>query len=314
MKSGVRMHLLCGAMALTLCCGASSRSYAESRDPGLDLQDLEYRLEQFKRQEHSLQRALEKGQTEAERLRGRVIARGRAYYRATRGFSGDNFMEHAVRVERIRQGLLADLHRLEKLRAERKGTGRKLALLKERRVPLDLEHSAAGRARDALLSRQEREQAFQMAFSGSMGRSAHTAVYSAGTETDFDVTSFASLRGRMPFPLPGRAEIERVRLPYAEGPGLILHGAVGIPARSVFAGRVAYADEYAEYGKTVILDHGDDYFTVTAGLERIDVKVGDDLPQGSRLGIPQAVGSRAKIYFEIRSKSETLSPGDWLGI
>jgi septal ring factor EnvC (AmiA/AmiB activator) len=122
------------------------------------------------------------------------------------------------------------------------------------------------------------------------------------------------MRGRLPFPLLGRAEIEQVKLPHADGPGLILRAAIGTPARAVFGGRVAYADNYAEYGRTVILDHGDDYFTVTAGLEKIDVTVGEDIPQNARLGLAQAVGATAQIYFEIRRKSESLTPGEWLGI
>ena len=122
------------------------------------------------------------------------------------------------------------------------------------------------------------------------------------------------MRGKLPFPLPGRAEIERVKLPYAAGPGLILRAAIGTPARAVFGGRVAYADEYAEYGRTVIIDHGDDYFTVTAGLDKIDVQVGDDVPQGARLGLSGAAGPTGKVYFEIRLKDQTLPPGEWLGI
>jgi septal ring factor EnvC (AmiA/AmiB activator) len=108
--------------------------------------------------------------------------------------------------------------------------------------------------------------------------------------------------------------VERVKLSYADGPGLFLRAAIGTPARAVFGGRVAYADVYSEYGKTVILDHGNDYFTVTAGLDKIDVKVGDDLPQSARLGLSGTSGPTGKIYFEIRKKDETLSPGEWLGI
>ena len=281
---------------------------------GIDLEEIQFRLEKFKRKEHSLRRTLEKGQTKSERLHLRVVARGRAYYRASRGLPGGDFLEHAVRVERLRQGLMSDLSALEKLKTQKVAVDRRLMLLRERRAPLELERSAAGLARDALLSKQERDRAFQMAFSTSGARPDYTAVYSAGARMDFDGSSFASMRGQLPFPLPGRAEVERVKLSHAEGEGLILRAALGTPARAVFAGRVAYADVYAEYGKTVILDHGDDYFTVTAGLEKIDVRVGEDVPQSTRLGLAGTSGPRAKIYFEIRRKNDTLSPGEWLGI
>ncbi len=79
-------------------------------------------------------------------------------------------------------------------------------------------------------------------------------------------------------------------------------------------GRVAYADEYPEYGKTVLLDHGDGYFTVTAGLGSIEVRVGEDLPAGARLGLCGNAGTQGRIYFEVRQGTETLHPGEWFGI
>jgi len=307
-----RVALMAAALLMWARVGQTEPSGHQGDE--LDLNGLEHRLEQLKRKEHSLRRTLERGQTEADRLRQRVIVRGRAYYRLSRGLPGSDLLEHAVRVERLRQGLLTDLSRLEEIKSQKKGAGRKLALLRERRAPLEVERQAAGRARDAILSRQERERAFQMAFKSSGTRSDHTAVYSAGAQMDLQDSTFESMRGQLPFPMPGRTEVERVRLAHAAGPGLILRSALGTPARAVFAGRIAYADEYAEYGRTVIMDHGDDYFTVVAGLTSIDVKVGDEVPQSARLGMAGEAKGMSKLYFEIRRKNETLSPGEWLGI
>jgi septal ring factor EnvC (AmiA/AmiB activator) len=298
--------------------GGAQPSYSagpDTEDTALDLNDLEHRLEVIKRKEHSLRRALERNQTQAERLRARVIARGRAYYRATRGMPTGGLMEHAVRVERLRQGVLSDLDRIKLLQRQSAGTDKTLELLKERRSPLEVERQAAGRARDALLARRERERAFEMAFSSSVGAKVnHTAVYSAGAQMDLTGATFAAMRGRLPFPVPGRAEIERVKMPYAQGPGLVLKTALGTPVRAVFSGRVAFADEYPQYGKTVIVDHGHGYFTVSAGLDRIEVRVGDELPQSARLGLCGTSGSMSRLYFEIRSQEATLPPGEWLGI
>ncbi len=283
-------------------------------DTGFDVDLLEKKLDQLKLKEHSLRRTLEQGRSETERLRQRVIARGRAYYRITRGLPAGDFMEHAVRVERLRQGLLSDLARLSVLKKQESTADHSLSLLKERRAPLELERRAAGEARDALLSQQERKRAFEMAFLGSASRSQHTAVYSAGAQLDLGSESFARMQGHLPFPLPGRTEIEEVRLPHAGGPGLILRSNLGAVARAVFPGRVAFADDYADYKKTVILDHGDGYFTVTAGLGSILVQVGDELPQSARLGQAGTSGATSQVYFELRENSETLAPGPWFGI
>jgi septal ring factor EnvC (AmiA/AmiB activator) len=90
---------------------------------------------------------------------------------------------------------------------------------------------------------------------------------------------------------------------------------VGSVVRAVHAGRVAFADSYAAYGKTVILDHGGGYYTVSAGLGSIDVKVGDDLPFGSRIGtVGAAEEGAARLYFEIRVGTATAPPSEWFGI
>jgi len=294
---------------------AASVSFAQGTDStGLDVDLLEKRLDQIKLKEHSLRRVLSHGQGEVERLRQRVIVRGRAYYRLTRGFPATDFMQHAMRVERLRAGILGDIAKLSALEKQRSIADRSLALLQERRAPLELERKAADQARDALLSQQERKRAFEMAFLGGGAGPDHTAVYSAGAQLDFGDESFAELKGHLPFPLPGRAEIEHVKMPYAAGPGLILRTSPGAVARSVFAGRVAFADDYADYEKTVILDHGNGYFTVTAGLEDILVQVGDELPQSARLGHAKASGPLSQIYFEVRQNEQTLVPGPWFGI
>ena len=82
----------------------------------------------------------------------------------------------------------------------------------------------------------------------------------------------------------------------------------------MYSGRVAYADVYGDYGRTVILDHGDGYFTVSANLGAISVSAGDEVATGSRLG---TAGNRSKgprLYFEIRQGGQVVDPAPWFGI
>ncbi len=285
--------------------------------PGeLDLDLLDRELDRLRRTQHSLRRALEKDKSRLEVLRQRIIVRGRAYYRMSRRKPHAEFFEYAVRLERLRQALLRDMREMDRVAAHRERTDRGIAMLKRKRAPLEVEAAAAGRARDALLSQTERERAFQMAFSSSRGTSDHTAVYSAGAGLDFDrgTQNFAGMKGQLPLPVPGRAEVEAVQRTFADGPGLVMRAHVGAPARSVFAGRVAYADNYPDYGKTVIVDHGNGYFTVTAGLSSLDVRIGENLPVGARLGLTSSRGGQGELYFEIRRHAETLDPSKWFGI
>lgn len=315
MKLGTRTTLLVAGLAVSLV-GPSGRALAQQSvvaDP-LPLSTVDARIERIRREEHSLRRLLDSSRSRLEQLEKAIEVRGRAYYRLSRRPPRGDFFEHAVRLERLRQALLADLAEAKGLRKKQKENQQKVLLLAERRAPLEEEERASGQARAALLAEHERQRAFELAFSSSVGSRDHTAIYSAASDIDGLDTDFRSMRGRLPFPLPGRAEVSEKQLPGHEHAGLVLAGNPGVAARSVFPGRVAFADEYPDYGRTVIVDHGGGYFTVTASLGSIDVAVGDELPAGSRLGLATMHGSYSEIYFEIRKNESALAAGAWFGI
>jgi septal ring factor EnvC (AmiA/AmiB activator) len=99
------------------------------------------------------------------------------------------------------------------------------------------------------------------------------------------------------------------------GPGVDIKAAAGTPVRAVHPGRVAFADRYGTYGKLVILDHGEKYYTVSGNLASIDVKVGDVLSAGEKIGtVGGEPGGPSSLYFEIRLGSDRLPPAAWLGL
>jgi murein hydrolase activator len=84
--------------------------------------------------------------------------------------------------------------------------------------------------------------------------------------------------------------------------------------RSIFPGRVAFAAEYPSLGLTVILDHGDGYYSVTGNLSRIEVQVGDKLGAGATLGNVGADPGQALLVLELRKGNELLDPTVWFGV
>jgi septal ring factor EnvC (AmiA/AmiB activator) len=77
--------------------------------------------------------------------------------------------------------------------------------------------------------------------------------------------------------------------------------------KSVFDGEVAYAGRLPGYGSTVVIDHGDHYFTVYSGLSELNVKVDDTVKES------QVVGKVDRaLYFEIRHFSEAIDPASWI--
>jgi septal ring factor EnvC (AmiA/AmiB activator) len=141
------------------------------------------------------------------------------------------------------------------------------------------------------------------------------AVYGGnGTSPASVGGGFASSKGRLLFPLAGRSEVRPARREGTDGPGLEIKSAMGAPVRAVFGGRVAFSDRYGPYGRLVIVDHGDHYYTVSGNLAAIDVKMGDEVSAGERLGTVGDEGRGPMLYFEIRHGTQTMAPAAWLGL
>ncbi|HEX3854789.1 MAG TPA: peptidoglycan DD-metalloendopeptidase family protein, partial [Polyangiaceae bacterium] len=241
--------------------------------------DSERRLSELSRQTQAGRSELERLGKESDAAHARTVTRGRVYVRLARagllpvGGGFEALVDHAVKLERLRSAIGRDEALERELSARRVALGRQLVDLEARRSTLETEVQAMSAAQGALLSERDRADAFTRAFSSSVG-SAHTAVYGAGvgpSESAAASGGFAALKGRLPFPITGRSEIRTAQRAGSEGPGLEMFAPAGSVVRTVHAGRVAFADVYAAYGKTVILDHGGGYYTVSANLGAIDV-------------------------------------------
>jgi len=322
---------LCAASAAALSPGsdavappvtpvaAAPAEPAATRDPG---GDAERRLQTLTRETTNGRHELDQLGKDATAAHTRLVTRGRAYVRMAKagllpvggGFSA--LVDHAVRLERLRNAIAQDIALERDLSARRVALARRLTDAETRRGALEAEVQALGAARTALLSEQDRADAFARAFSSSVG-SSHTAVYGAGmgpSDPTALASGFGALKGRLPFPLIGRSEIRTAHRSGSDGPGVEMLAPAGSPVRAVHAGRVAFADAYAAYGRTVIIDHGGGYYTVSANLGSIDAEVGDDIATGARIGTVGDADGGARLYFEIRSGTATVPASEWFGI
>ena len=126
--------------------------------------------------------------------------------------------------------------------------------------------------------------------------------------------SFSARRGSLAMPITGEVRVVDARRAESDGPGLELQVPEGTPVRAAAAGRVAFSDHHGSYGRLVILDHGDAFYTVYGGLGAVEVRVGDDLSERARIG---AVGNDTHpnaLFFEVRKGTRTMPPRSWLGL
>lgn len=88
--------------------------------------------------------------------------------------------------------------------------------------------------------------------------------------------------------------------------GVDLAAAEGTPVLAAAEGTVAFAEAQGAYGNLVVINHPQGLQTRYAQLSRIDVRVGQQVRRGDRLGSVGATGdaNRPHLHFEVRSNSD----------
>ncbi len=298
---------------------APAQPMTAAPEPG----DLEILVRRYDAEEKAIAVDIAKIDPEVVQLDARLVLRTRAYYRAAHagllpaGGGFDALVDHAAQVERTRAAVLRDVSRRNQLLEQKKTLGEKLSRVRAERAPLEMHRQAMERARTALVQADERRAAFEHAFESSTSPPDYVAIYGAdlGPGDGGGAAGFEGLRGRLPFPMAGRAEVRRLEKPGGGGTTLELTSPGSGVARAVAAGRVVFADRYEQDDVTVILDHGDHYYTIYSNLVSPEVKVGEGLAASTRLGAVRTRGREgAVLYFELRHRGETIDPAPWLGL
>lgn len=87
----------------------------------------------------------------------------------------------------------------------------------------------------------------------------------------------------------------------------------GAQVVSPVAGEVAYAGSYRRYGLLLIIRESDRYHMILAGMDRLNVTVGQKLLAGEPVGVMGKVQKSAPtLYLELRKRGEPVNPLPWL--
>ena len=293
------------------------RRLAQTQSPALALASLDRKIADCDAEEMASKKELMELDPQIAKARAESVVHGRWFYKLTRagllpvGGGFQALVSHAIRVERARRVVAADLAHEEKLRARGAELVANLDRIAKDRAALGSQRTTMDAARLAMADEERRTQAFEQAFEASNG------FVPVGGDPMADpqaASGFAASRGRLLFPIAGRADVKPAHREGIDGPAIEIHAALGAVVRAVYTGRVAFADRYGSYGRIVILDHGQHYYTVSGNLASIDVHVGDELSAGERLGTVGDEGEGPMLYFEVRHGADTIPPGPWLGL
>lgn len=78
-----------------------------------------------------------------------------------------------------------------------------------------------------------------------------------------------------------------------------------------YDGTVIFSGPFKGYGNLIIVEHGDGYLSLLAGLGDIDCELGQMLLTGEPVGtMPDTAG--AKLYVEIRKDRQPINPAPWI--
>jgi len=131
---------------------------------------------------------------------------------------------------------------------------------------------------------------------------------------------FASLKGRLDPPVPGTVTTYFGKntkgrfgiTTYANG--IDIKTEPGTEIRAVYDGRVVYAGSLRGYGNLLIVDHGDQYYSLVSRAAELFKKEGDSVQAGEVIGtMSDQEGLISEgLHFEIRHGTEPENPLHWI--
>jgi septal ring factor EnvC (AmiA/AmiB activator) len=126
--------------------------------------------------------------------------------------------------------------------------------------------------------------------------------------------------GRLDWPVEG-AIVYRFGRDTLPSGGIIRWNGVGIaasagtPVKSVETGKVRLVGQFGTYGLTVVLEHGNGYYSVYSHLQSAAVELSANVARGQTIGTVGGENSDygAHLHFEIRGENQVaLNPVEWL--
>ncbi|MCF6247544.1 MAG: peptidoglycan DD-metalloendopeptidase family protein [Desulfobacula sp.] len=135
-----------------------------------------------------------------------------------------------------------------------------------------------------------------------------------------NTSSFSNYKGRLNPPVRGRI-ISRYG-PASTGDyksftfqkGIDIKVERGEPVKSVFKGEIMFAQWLKGYGNLLIINHGDNYYTLYAHVEEIFKQQGERVETGEVVATAGDTGSikGMNLHFEIRHHGKPVNPMKWL--
>jgi septal ring factor EnvC (AmiA/AmiB activator) len=234
--------------------------------------------------------------TDVEKLRNRVVEQ-RNNILNVRGELARRQQEREAEFTRYSELAAERSQKLQALQRSARSTERRLSALQKDESRLN--------GLLASLERSRREEVARGALRG--------AVSAPGSITTADL-------GNLDWPVEG-AIVYRFGRDTLPSGGIIRWNGVGIaagvgsPVKAVESGKVRLVGQFGTYGLTIVVEHGNGYYSVYSHLQTADVKLGATVSKGSVIATVGGANSDygPHLHFEIRGENQVaLDPTVWL--
>ena len=217
---------------------------------------------------------------------------------------------------------LNQLNRLEKDLSRQVES--KLALEEELALQIRIQEKESQK-KAAILGEIQRKKKLSQAALASLQESAKAlddtlAAMGLKGSAALDDTSFLRQKGRLDKPVRGKiiSRYGKTRTgdykSFTFQSGIDIKVERGEPVRSVFKGEVMFAQWLKGYGNLVIINHGDNYYTLYAHVEEVFKKKGERVDTGEVIATAGDTGSIKGLFlhFEVRHHGKPVNPMTWL--
>ena len=124
-------------------------------------------------------------------------------------------------------------------------------------------------------------------------------------------------KGSLVFPVVGRVygRYGQSSAPGMARKGITIRTRSGAQVVAPYGGNVVYADHFRGYGRLLIIEHGEGYHTLLAGLGRIDGVIGQTVVAGEPVGVMgRPDDGKPTLYVELRRHGQPINPLPWLAV
>jgi murein hydrolase activator len=224
------------------------------------------------------------------------------------------------RVVEQRDDLLDVRKQLDRSREEREAEYTKFTELVEARARRLAQLRRSARTTEQRLVELEKDESRLNDLLASLERARRNEAREPGGAAPVPGSITTADIGRLDWPVEG-AIVYRFGRDTLPSGGIIRWNGIGIAANSgtpvtaVESGKVRLVGQFGTYGLTVVLEHGNGYYSVYSHLQSAEVQLSASVARGQTIGTVGGENSDygPHLHFEIRGENQVaLNPVDWL--